>query len=109
MTGNVGLASEVIFDDDNADTWAGGVSLSLPVFDAGRVRNLTGLALSRLRAQELRLRNLRLQIGAELRLASQDARSRNAQVAVAERSLRLAQDELSLAQRRFEQGVADNR
>jgi outer membrane protein TolC len=55
------------------------------------------------------LRNLRLQIGAELRLASQDARSRNAQVAVAERSLRLAQDELSLAQRRFEQGVADNR
>jgi outer membrane protein TolC len=109
LTGNVGLASEVIFDDDNADTWAGGVSLSLPVFDAGRVRNLTGLALSRLRAQELRLRNLRLQIGAELRLASQDARSRNAQVAVAERSLRLAQDELSLAQRRFEQGVADNR
>ncbi len=109
ITGNVGLASEVVFDDENADTWAGGVSLSMPIFDAGRVRNLTNLALSRLRAQELRVRNLRLQIGAEVRLASQDARSRFAQVAVAERSLRLAQDELALAQRRFEQGVADNR
>jgi len=109
VTGNVGLASEVIFDDDNADTWAGGVSLSMPVFDSGRTRNLTGIALSRLRAQELRVRNLRLQIGAEVRLASQDARSRFAQVAVAERSLRLAEDELALAQRRFEQGVADNR
>ncbi|HEY0967132.1 MAG TPA: TolC family protein [Opitutaceae bacterium] len=109
ITGNVGLSSEVIFDDENADTWAGGVSLSMPIFDSGRVRNLTNLALSRLRAQELRVRNLRLQIGAEVRLASQDARSRFAQVAVAERSLRLAQDELALAQRRFEQGVADNR
>ncbi|GAB1487733.1 hypothetical protein MASR2M8_01740 [Opitutaceae bacterium] len=109
VTGNVGLASEVVFDDDNADTWAGGVSLSMPIFDSGRVRNLTNIALSRLRAQELRVRNIRLQIGAEVRLASQDARSRFAQVAVAERSLRLAEDELALAQRRFEQGVADNR
>ena len=45
----------------------------------------------------------------ELRLALQDAGSRNAQIAVAEKSLQLAQEELRLAQQRYRQGVADNR
>ena len=48
-------------------------------------------------------------ISSELQLAAQDARSRFAQVGVAERSLRLSQDELRLARQRYEQGVADNR
>lgn len=109
LSASAGLASEVFLDNDDAETWSGGISLSMPVFDSGRTRSLTRIALARLRAQELRVQNLRLQIGAEVRLAAQDARSRYAQVAVVERSLRLAEDELALAQRRFEQGVADNR
>ena len=49
------------------------------------------------------------QISAEVRLAVQDARSRLAQIAVAEKSRTLADDELRLARLRFGQGVADNR
>ncbi len=109
ITGSSGLAGEVAFDGDTARVWSGAVSLNVPVFDGARTRALTGLALSRRRAQELRVMDLRLRIGAEIRLANQDARSRHAQVAVVERSLSLAQDELRLAQIRFEQGAADNR
>ncbi|HEY0946800.1 MAG TPA: TolC family protein [Opitutaceae bacterium] len=109
FTGSYGYASAEAFNGEEAKVWSGGVNLSMPVFDGLRTRSLTRLALSRRRAQELRVQDLRLRIGAEVRLAAQDARSRFAQIAVAERSLRLAEDELSLAQKRFEQGVADNR
>jgi outer membrane protein TolC len=57
----------------------------------------------------MRVHNLELQISSELRLAVQDAGSRNAQITVAEKSLTLAQEELRLAQQRYQQGVADNR
>src|SRR6185369_2555018 len=67
------------------------------------------LALSRQRSQEVRLHSLELQISSELRLALQDAGSRNAQVAVAEKSLQLAEDELRLAEQRYRAGAADNR
>ncbi|MFM7752127.1 MAG: TolC family protein, partial [Opitutaceae bacterium] len=67
------------------------------------------IALSRQRAQEARLHALELQISSELRLAVQDAASRNAQVGVAEKTLGLAQEELRLARQRYQQGVADNR
>ncbi len=109
VAGSAGRASARAFDDDDAQVWSTSVSVSMPVFDGSRVRALTGLALSRYRAQELRVEELKLLIGAEVRLATQDARSRFAQVAVAERSKRLAEDELRLAQIRFENGVADNR
>ena len=48
-------------------------------------------------------------LSSELRLAVQDAASRNAQVAVAETTFGLAQEELRLARQRYQQGVADNR
>lgn len=109
LVGTYGYASEVIFDGDDHKEWSGSAVISVPIFEGNRIRSQTNLALSRQRAQELRIRDLRLKIGAEVRLASQDARSRFAQVGVAERSLRLAEDEMKLAQARFEQGVADNR
>jgi outer membrane protein TolC len=85
------------------------VALSVPVFDGQRIRSGERQARSQLRSQEFRVRQLELQIAAEVRLAHQDARSRHAQVGVAEKSLALSMEELQLAQRRFEQGVADNR
>jgi outer membrane protein TolC len=53
--------------------------------------------------------SLELQISSELRLAVQDAGSRNAQITVADTSLALAREELRLAEQRYQQGVADNR
>ena len=109
LIGSYGYASAEAFDNNETKIWSGSLAMSLPVFDSARSRALTGIALSRRRAQELRLQNLETEINAELRLARQDAASRLAQINVAEKGFRLAEEELTLAGRRFEQGVADNR
>lgn len=97
------------FDDDLRPQWSASLSLSVPIFDGLRAGADRRIALSRQRSQEARMRNLELQISAELRLAAQDASSRNAQVSVAEKNLQLADEELRLAEQRYRQGVADNR
>ncbi len=109
VTGSYGRAAEVAFDGDDAKVWSAGLSVSVPVFDGMRTGNLTRLALSRRRANELRQADLEDAIGAEVRLAVQDTRSRRAQIEVARTNYQLAEDELNLAQIRFEQGAADNR
>jgi outer membrane protein TolC len=109
VLGSYGQATADAFDGNETDVWSGSLALSLPVFDSGRSRALTNLAQSRRRAQELRVQDLENQVSAELRLARQDAASRLAQISVAEKGFRLAEQELALAGRRFEQGVADNR
>ena len=109
LSGNYGLASANWDDDNKQEQWAAGVNVSMPIFDGLRAGADRRIALSRQRSQEMRVHNLELQISAELRLAVQDAGSRNAQITVAEKSLTLAQEELRLAQQRYQQGVADNR
>lgn len=97
------------YDDDKKQQWSAQVGLSVPIFDGLRAGADRRVALSRQRSQELRLHSLELQISAELRLANQDASSRNQQVAVAEKALQLAEDELRLAEQRYRAGAADNR
>lgn len=109
VTGNVGQASAKFDDSGKQDQWSLGLGLSVPVFDGMRTSANRRIALSRQRVQENRIHGLELQISAELRLALHGVNSRNAQIAVAEKSLRLAQEELRLAQQRYQQGVADNR
>lgn len=109
LTGTYGMASANFYDSDKQELWSAGIGVGVPIFDGRRVGALRRIALSRQRIQETRLHYLELQISSELRLALQDAGSRNAQIAVAEKSLRLAQEELRLAQQRYQQGVADNR
>lgn len=109
LTGQWGRAGAMAFDGRDAEVWSGAVAVSMPVFDGQRTASLTRLALSRRRAQTLRQHDLELAIGAEVRLAVQNAGSRRAQVEVARTSQSLAEDELRLAQIRFEQGAADNR
>jgi len=108
-SGDYAFVNTELFDGDDQTAWSAGLSVSLPVFDGMRIRSNQRQALSQIRSQEFRLRQLELLISSEVRLAYQDARSRFAQVVVAEKSLQLSQEELQLAQRRFEQGVADNR
>ena len=109
LTGNYGVASSNWDDEDKQEQWAAGIGVSMPVFDGLRASADRRIALSRQRAQEMRVHSLELQISSELRLAVQDAGSRNAQITVAEKNLGLAQEELRLAQQRYQQGVADNR
>lgn len=109
LIGSYGEATEHVLDGGGATTWSSSIALSLPLFDGSRTKSLTNFALSRRRAQELRVRDLENQISAELQLARQDAASRYAQISVAETGLALAREEMELAQQRFAQGVADNR
>jgi len=109
LTGNYGFASAKFDDSEKQDQWGLGLGVSVPIFDGNRSAANRRLALSRQRAQEVRLHGLEMQISTELRIAVQDAGSRNAQIVVAEKGGRLAQEELRLAQQRYQQGVADNR
>jgi outer membrane protein TolC len=109
LTGNYGWASSKFDDSSKQDQWGIGVAVAVPVFDGLKSGADRRVALSRQRAQEARVHNLELQISAELRLALQTANSRYLQIAGAEKGLRLAQEELRLAQQRYQQGVADNR
>lgn len=108
LGGNYGRGA-ANFDDPKQPEWTVTGTLNVPIFDGLRAASNRRLALSRQRAQEFRRHTLELQISSELRLATQDANSRNAQVAVAEKNQRLAQDQLRLAQQRYQNGVADNR
>lgn len=109
LTGEYGLASVDFDDSGKKETWLAGATISVPIFDGLKAGADRRAALSRQRAQEFRLRSLELQISAELRLAHQDASSRNAQVTVAEKGQQLGRDELRLAQERYRAGAADNR
>ena len=109
LTGNYGAASSNWDDEDKQEQWNAGVGVSVPIFDGLRAGADRRIALSRQRAQEFRVHSLELQISSELRLAVQDAGSRNAQITVADTSLALAREELRLAEQRYQQGVADNR
>ena len=109
LSGEYGYAAAEVLDNSNKQAWFAGATVTVPIFDGFKSGADRRAALSRQRAQAVRLHNLELQISAELRLAQQDASSRFAQIAVAEKSLHLAEQELELAQKRFQQGVADNR
>jgi outer membrane protein TolC len=109
LSGEYGTVAPDLGSSDRKQAWLAGATLSVPLFDGLRSSADRRLALSRLRAQEIRLQQLCSQIDAELLLAYQDASSRHAQIAVAETNLRLSQEELQLARNRFVFGAADNR
>jgi outer membrane protein len=109
LSGQYGYSAAEFDDGGKKAGWFAGAIVSVPVFDGLRSTSDRRLALSRQRAGEFRLRDLELQISAEIRLAVQNAASRFRQIDVAETGLRLGEEELRLARVRFEQGVADNR
>jgi outer membrane protein TolC len=109
VTGTFGRGSSNFDDHPQQPEWSTSLLLTVPIFDGLRAGGDRRAALSRQRSQEFRLHSLEAQISSELRLAAQDASSRHAQITVATDAQRLAQEELRLAQQRYEQGVADNR
>ena len=109
VSGQYGYGAANYDDPGKRPEWFFGGTISVPIFDGLRAGADKRVALSRQRSQELRLHTLELQISSELLLARQDASSRNAQITVAENNLKLAREQLTLAQERYRQGVADNR
>jgi outer membrane protein TolC len=82
-----------------------GVSLRVPLFDGGRRDARRAEAASALRQERIRTHDLEEQIELEVRLALEAVESADGQVKTAAEGLRLAENELAQARRRYEAGV----
>jgi len=104
-----GVTSEKALDGNEEEFWAAGLQLSVPVFEGNRIDANVRRTDSEIRQAEFDRQDLERAIDSEFRIALQDVESQLAQIAVAEKNLSLAAEELRLARVRYEQGVADNR
>ena len=109
LFGDYRWVTETAFDGNEENEWTIGVGASLPIFEGFRIRSNVLLANSRLRASETALRDVRAEIEQEYQVILRDLKARLAQIEVAEKTFQLSQEELELAEVRFEEGVADNR
>lgn len=89
-------------------TGAVGVQLSLPILDGFRREARADEQDAAIRASEVRERDLRQQVEAEVKAALIELRSGMRQREIAAERLRLAEQELSQARERFANGVAGN-
>ena len=92
----------------NLPTRSVGIRIDVPIFDGGRTRSEVQVATSRVRQAEMQLSDLRAAVEKDVRQALDNLATREDQMRAAQKNLDLAQRELSLAQDRFQNGVADN-
>lgn len=85
-----------------------GVQLSIPILDGFRREGRAAEQVAVARESEVRARDLRQQIAADVEGALLDLGSAQAQQGIAAERLRLAADELAQARQRFVAGVAGN-
>jgi len=85
-----------------------GVRVDLPIFNGGRTRSEVQVATSQVRQAEMQLSDLKAAVEKDVRQALDNLATREEQMRAAQKNLDLAQRELSLAQDRFQNGVADN-
>jgi outer membrane protein TolC len=93
---------------DSHGTFAAGVTLAIPVFQAGRTQADILQADSALEQRKAELADLRNGVEQEIRVSLLDLKASGDQVAVAESAVKLAAEQLKQAQDRFTAGVADN-
>ncbi len=85
-----------------------GIELKVPLFDGGRRASRREESLVQVRQEEIRTRDLGLQVELDVRLALDSLHSADTQVETARQGLTLAQSELEQAQRRYQAGVANS-
>ena len=82
------------------------VTMKLPIFDGGRRDARRGEALSSLRVEEIKAADFQKQVELEIRIAMESLQSAEGQAQTAEEGLKLSENELAQARRRYEAGVA---
>lgn len=92
--------------DNSIPTWAAGVSLRIPIFDGGAMDARRGEDFMRVRQEQTLLEDLRQQVALQVRLALSSLRLARDQLVVAEQGKVLAERELEQAERRYRAGVA---
>ena len=94
--------------DNSHGTYTAAVSVSVPVFQGGKVRNEVLQADAEVERRKAELANLRGRIAFEIRTAYLDLASAGEQTRVAGSTVALAQQQLAQSQDRFAAGVTDN-
>ena len=89
-------------------TYTMGIELKVPIFDGRRRAARREESLAQYREEEIRTRDLGLQVDLDVRLALDRLRSADSEVQTAREGLTLAQSELEQAQRRYQAGVANS-
>ena len=84
------------------------MSLRIPLFDGGRRDARRAESASEYRQEQIRSQDLRDQVELDVRLALQSLHSADAEVKAAEEGLKLAQNELAQAERRYKAGVSNS-
>jgi TolC family type I secretion outer membrane protein len=100
---NMGILG--VLHGDIQDSWNAGVTLSMPLFEGGLTRGRVSEARATLHVLEAQGRSFRQSILIELNQAYADIESATARIAVMELSIKKAQENLELAQGRYEAGV----
>jgi len=89
-------------------TRAVGVSMRVPIFDGGRRDARRAESASQMREEQVRTADLRDQIELDVRVALDSLRSADAQVSTAEQGVKLSEEELAQAERRYKAGVTNS-
>ena len=89
-------------------TYDWGIQLSLPIFDGFHREGRVAEQVSAARDLEIRARDLRAQVDADVRSATLNLRSSGEAVAAARERLSLAEQEVAQARERFQAGVSGN-
>jgi outer membrane protein TolC len=93
---------------DSHGTFAAGVTLKIPIFQAGRTRADILQADSVLRQRTAALADLRNGVEEQIRVSLLDLKAAGEQVAVSESAVKLAAEQLKQSEDRFSAGVTDN-
>jgi outer membrane protein TolC len=104
--GDYGSSGSAI--NDSVPTRTYGASLRIPIFDGGRRDARRAESASQYRQEQIRTEDLRDQIELDVRLALQSLRSADAEVKAADEGLKLSENELAQAQRRYKAGVSNS-
>ena len=91
-----------------APTYMYGISVRVPVFDGGRRDARRVESLSQLRQEQTRTRDTEQQVELDVRLAFDSIKSAATEVETAREGLRLAEQEVAQARRRYEAGVTNS-
>lgn len=104
LSGDIGFLGQGATNMENTYSVAGGIRI--PIFDSGRISSDIAQSETDLRQARFQLEDLHNRVEQEVRSALLDVQSSNQQVAVAQQSINLANEELSQAQDRFKAGVS---
>lgn len=93
--------------ENDHPTYTVGATLSVPIFSGGAIHGRIDSAASRLNQQQIRYRDTRDQVEADVRTARETLVTLAARVRAARSNLTLATDELKRSRDRFAHGVTD--